>query len=120
MLVFLIRHQTDVMLALSSICAMTTFFVFLTGSLEKGRKVALMIMEIGGMTLLIFEMFSYVYKGDVSELGYWMVRIGNFMTFAMMPVLMGGFAYYLNVLLKNDVGLSVLFRKRIGIYSMMF
>ena len=56
---FLIKHQTDVMLSLSSICAMTAFFVFLTDSLEKGRKAALMILEIGGMILLIFEMFSY-------------------------------------------------------------
>ena len=38
MLDFLIRHQTDVMLSLSSICAITTFFVFLSGSLEKGRR----------------------------------------------------------------------------------
>ena len=82
MLDFLIRHQTDVMLSLSCVCAMTTFLVLLTGSLEKSRKVALMIMEISGMILLIFEMFSYIYRGDMSELAYWMVRIGNFMTFA--------------------------------------
>ncbi len=106
MLDFLIRHQTDIMLALSSVCAMTTFFVFLTDSLEKGRKRALMIMEIGGMILLIFEMFSYIYRGDMSEAGYWMVRIGNFMTFAMMPILMAGFTYYLQDLLKRDVGLK--------------
>ena len=85
MLDFLIRHQTDVMLLLGAICAMTAFFVFLTDSLGKDRKVALMILEIGGMILAIFEMFSYMYRGDMSELGYWMVRVGNFMTFAMMP-----------------------------------
>ena len=106
MLDFLIRHQTDVMLSLSSICAMTAFFVFLTGSLEKGRKVALIILEIGGMILLIFEMFSYIYRGDMSELGYWMVRVGNFMTFAMMPILMIGLTYYIHDILKNDVGLK--------------
>ena len=39
MLDFLMRHQTDVMLALSS---------------------------IGAMILLLFEMFSYIYKGDMS------------------------------------------------------
>ena len=106
MLDFLIRHQTDVMLSLSSICAMTAFFVFLTGSLEKGRKVALIILEIGGMILAIFEMFSYMYRGDMSELGYWMVRVGNFMTFAMMPILMIGLTYYIHDILKNDVGLK--------------
>ena len=119
MLDFLIRHQTDVMLSLSSICAITTFFVFLSGSLEKGRKIALMIMEIGGMILLIFEMFSYIYRGDRSELGYWMVRVGNFMTFAMMPVLMGGFAYYLNDLLKNDVGLKKTPKRLKSIYILV-
>lgn len=106
MLDFLIRHQTDIMLSLSSICAMTAFFVFLTDSLEKGRKAALMILEIGGMILLIFEMFSYIYRGDMSELGYWMVRVGNFMTFAMMPILMGGLTYYIHDILINDVGLK--------------
>jgi len=119
MLDFLMRHQTDVMLALSSICAMTTFFVFLTGSLEKGRKISLMIMEIGGMILLLFEMFSYIYKGDMSELGYWMVRIGNFMTFAMMPVLMGGFAFYLTDLLKNDVGIKEIPKRLKSIYVLV-
>lgn len=119
MLDFLMRHQTDVMLALSSICAMTTFFVFLTDSLEKDRKISLMIIEIGGMILLTFEMFSYVYRGDMSELGYWMVRIGNFMTFAMMPVLMGGFAYYLTVLLRNDVGLKTLPMRLKSIYVLV-
>lgn len=119
MLDFLMRHQTDVMLALSSICAMTTFFVFLSGSLAKGRKIALMIMELGGMILLIFEMFSYIYRGDMSELGYWMVRIGNFMTFAMMPVLMAGFSYYLYDLLKNDVGLKKPPRRLRSIYVLV-
>ena len=106
MLDFLIRHQTDVMLILGGICAMTAFFVFLTDSLGKDRKVALMILEIGGMILAIFEMFSYMYRGDMSELGYWMVRVGNFMTFAMMPILMGGLTYYIHDILKNDVGLK--------------
>ena len=119
MLDYLMRHQTDIMLALSSICAMTTFFVFLTDSLEKGRKAALMIMEIGGTILLTFEMFSYIYRGDVSVLGYWMVRIGNFMTFAMMPVLMGGFTYYLSDLLKNDVGIKVLSKRLKSIYVLV-
>ncbi len=106
MLDFLIKHQTDIMLSLSSVCAITAFFVFLTNSLGKGRKAALIILEIGGMILLIFERFSYIYRGDMSELGYWMVRVGNFMTFAMMPVLMGGLAFYIQDTLKNDVGLK--------------
>ena len=119
MLDFLIRHQTDVMLLLGGICAMTAFFVFLTDSLGKDRKVALMILEIGGMSLAIFEMFSYMYRGDMSELGYWMVRVGNFMTFAMMPILMGGLTYYIQDILKNDVGLKKTPRRLKCIYVLV-
>ena len=78
-----------------------------------------MIMEIGGMILLLFEMCSYIYKGDTSELGYWMVRIGNFMTFAMMPVLMGGFAFYITDLLKNDVGIKEIPKRLKAIYALV-
>ena len=119
MLDFLIRHQTEVMLLLGGICAMTAFFVFLTDSLGKDRKVALMILEIGGMILAIFEMFSYMYRGDMSELGYWMVRVGNFMTFAMMPILMGGLTYYIQDILKNDVGLKKTPRRLKCIYVLV-
>ena len=119
MLDFLIRHQTDVMLLLGGICAMTAFFVFLTDSLGKDRKVALMILEIGGMSLAIFEMFSYMYRGDMSELGYWMVRVGNFMTFAMMPILMGVLTYYIQDILKNDVGLKKTPRRLKCIYVLV-
>ena len=119
MLDFLIRHQTDVMLLLGGICAMTAFFVFLTDSLGKDRKVALMILEIGGMSLAIFEMFSYMYRGDMSELGYWMVRVGNFMTFAMMPILIGGLTYYIQDILKNDVGLKKTPRRLKCIYVLV-
>ena len=119
MLDFLIRHQTDVMLLLGGICAMTAFFVFLTDSLGKDRKVALMILEIGGMILAIFEMFSYMYRGDMSELGYWMVRVGNFMTFAMMPILMGGLTYYIQDILKTDVGLKKTPRRLKCIYVLV-
>ncbi len=119
MLDFIIRHQTDVMLSLSSVCAMTAFLVFLTDSLEKGRKIALIIMEIGGMLLAIFDMFSYIYRGDMSELGYWMVRVGNFMTFAMMPILMGGITFYIHDLLKNDVGLKKTPKRLEAIYILV-
>ncbi len=119
MLDFLIRHQTDVMLALSSICAMTTFFVFLSGSLNRSRKLALMVVETGGMILLVFEMFSYIFRGDMSNLGYYMVRIGNFMTFAMMPVLIAGFTNYLYDLLKNDVGIKIVPKRLKVIYILV-
>ncbi|MCR5399570.1 MAG: diguanylate cyclase, partial [Lachnospiraceae bacterium] len=108
MLQLLTIHQLDIMLALSSICGMTTFFVFLSDSLTRGRKQALMTVEIGGMLLLVSDMLTYIYAGDMSTFGYWMVRVSNYLTFALMPILMCGFTYYIQDLLMNEGGLTII------------
>ncbi|WP_304174186.1 response regulator [Pseudobutyrivibrio ruminis] len=38
-------------------------------------------MQVVSMLLLLFDREAYIYRGDVSELGYWMVRISNFAVF---------------------------------------
>ncbi|MCR5397960.1 MAG: response regulator [Lachnospiraceae bacterium] len=116
MLQLLTIHQLDIMLALSSICGMTTFFVFLSDSLTRGRKQALMTVEIGGMLLLVSDMLTYIYAGDMSTFGYWMVRVSNYLTFALMPILMCGFTYYIQDLLMNEGGLTIIPRRMKAVY----
>ena len=38
-------------------------------------------MEISAMLLLLFDRYSYIFRGDVSRLGYYMVRISNGMVY---------------------------------------
>ncbi|MBQ2314743.1 MAG: HD-GYP domain-containing protein [Treponema sp.] len=40
-----------------------------------------MMMEISASLLLISDRFAYLYRGDMSNLGFWMVRICNFLVY---------------------------------------
>ena len=94
------------MFSLSSICGILSFFALITGSLSRRRKAALMLIEISAMLMLIFDRYAYIYRGDVSELGWWMVRISNFAVFALTLFIICAFNLYLEDLLTHEGGLS--------------
>ena len=81
MLEFVRIHQLNIMLSLSSICAIIALFVFLTRTLPKKRRRALGLLEVSATLLLTSDRFAYLYRGNVSTLGYWMVRVSNFLVF---------------------------------------
>ena len=51
--------------------------VWVSKSLSHRRKALLVSMELGAMFLLVFDRFAYIYRGNISSTGYWMVRISN-------------------------------------------
>lgn len=89
------------MLIMIGICLILSVLAYLTKSLSKKRKAILMAMELGAMFLLIFDRYAYIFRGDISTLGYWMVRISNFMGFSLALILEGGFDMYLIDLYSN-------------------
>lgn len=76
--------QLDLMLILSGISGATALFMALSKSLTKERKLYLMLTELFTVILLLSDRAAYLYRGDESEYGYWIVRISNFMLFAMV------------------------------------
>lgn len=106
MMDFLRSHQLDIMLVLTGVCGITAFFVHLTGTLSKKRKRALMLVEIYATILLISDRFAYIYRGDVSTLGYRMVRISNFLVFFMTLSVVHAINLYMIDLMTNEVGLE--------------
>ena len=78
------KYQLDIMLVLIGICGITAFFVLITGTLSKRRKMALLLVEINSTIMLIAERFAYIYRGDPSPEGYWMVRISNYVVCFMV------------------------------------
>lgn len=92
---FLRQHQLDIMLILSSICAILTLFVFLTGTLPVKRRRALMLMELSAMFLLIFDRYAYIYRGNPSTFAWWMVRISNFIVYFLSVFILHTFTLYL-------------------------
>ncbi|MCR5626910.1 MAG: HD domain-containing protein, partial [Lachnospiraceae bacterium] len=104
MLEVLKAQQLNIMLILCGITGIISLFVVMSKGMSKKRKESLIIIELGSMLLLIFDRYAYIYRGDVSFTGYWMVRISNFMVFFLTIVTVIGFNEYLADLITNEGG----------------
>ena len=102
MLEFFIKHQLDLMLALSIICGTIAIFVIVARALPLSRRITLSFLELSAMTLLYFDRLSYFYNGDISQLGLFMHRFSIFMDYLFTDVIVLAFNLYLIDLYKND------------------
>jgi len=93
--------QLDIMVALIGICALVSLFAAITKAIPKSKKFAMIFLEMAAAFLLLFDRFAYIYRGDVSTLGYWMVRISNFAVYFLSIVLLFAFNLYLVDLFKE-------------------
>ena len=99
---FLRQNQADLMMVLSGVCGVLALFVHLTGSMSKSRKRALILLELSAMILLIADRRAYLYRGDPSTKGWWMVRISNFLVFFMTVAVIYFFNTYLIDLFTHE------------------
>ena len=103
---FLKSIQPDIMLTLSAICGVLALLVFMTNTMSRKRKLALMTVEVSAMLLMIFDRRAYIFRGDTSTLGWWMVRICNFAVFFLTLIVIYGFNLYLIDLFTHEGGLD--------------
>lgn len=99
---FLIARQMDIELILSGICAMLVILSCVTKMLTLRRKVSLILMDIFTMVILLADRMAYAYRGNMSRTGFWMVRINNFLVFALVIGVMLVFNVYLKDLYANE------------------
>ena len=92
---FVSKHQLNIMLFLSGSCAIMTVMTVMTKSLPPNRRRILALLELAAVLLLLFDRFAYLYRGDVSLTGYWVVRISNFMVYYLTLYLMHEVTLYL-------------------------
>ncbi len=98
---FLREIQLSVMLFLSGACGVLILLTSFTKTMSASRRRALVYMQVVSMLLLLFDREAYIYRGDVSELGYWMVRISNFAVFLLSLCGTHSFNLYLIDLYKG-------------------
>ncbi len=99
---FIKEHQLNIMLILCAICATMAILLLLTRFLDKKRKWILFLMELLAALLIGFDRAAYIYKGDISQTGYIMVRVSNFMIFFLTSAIVLGFNLYLIDLLLKE------------------
>ena len=111
MLEFLREYQLNIMLIMIGICGMLVFLVLLTRALPMRRRFILMAMELCATFMLVADRYSYIYRGNTTDLGYWMVRICNFSVYFMTLLIIVIFNEYMKDLCRNEVGLKTLPRR---------
>ena len=87
--------QLDIMLIISGLCLATAIFMTFSKTLDRERKIFLVLSNIFSVLLLVFDRYAYIYRGNTSETGYWMVRISNFIVFIMTLMIDWGFNHYI-------------------------
>ena len=105
---FLKSIQADVMLLLSGICGVMALFAYLTETMSRKRKKALTLLEVSAMILMIADRHAYMSRGDVSTMGWWIVRISNFLVFFLTLVTIYALNLYLIDLFTHEGKLSVI------------
>ena len=99
---FLARHQLNLMLLFSGMCGIIAVFVMFMKAVSKRRRMSLLMVELCSMFLLMADRFAYIYRGNVSALGYWMVRSSNFAVYFLTLMVLFGFNMYLIDLYEID------------------
>lgn len=97
----LMQYQLDFMLILIGIISSLLFYIFFTKEIPGGLHRSLILMASCSLILLIADRESYIFRGNTSVLGFWMVRISNFLVFFMSLLLIYAFNFFLFNLYKD-------------------
>jgi signal transduction histidine kinase/DNA-binding NarL/FixJ family response regulator len=82
------------MMILSSMLCLAAIMSLVVGIKTK-RQFCLFMLETLGCLLLMWDRYAYIYRGDASDMGFWMVRIANFLVYYLSLVLLMFFNGYL-------------------------
>lgn len=116
---FLRANQLDIMLYMSGVCGVLAIMSLLPKFMSRRRRSILALMEVCSMLLLNCDRLAYVYRGDTSDFGGFMVRFTNGMTYfltLLIPLLV---TYFMWDLYRNEGGLEKL-PKRFIICEVLF
>ena len=74
---------------------------------SRKRKTAQLVIALSAVLLLISEILGEVYYGNLSPMGYWMVRICNLLVYLMTLSMIHAFSLYLADVFRTDLNMPV-------------
>ena len=90
----------------TGICVILMIFLLITNSLSIKRKKILFSMVLASMVLALSEQLARAYNGDVSEVAFYVTRIGKFFHYELNLLNIYIFSLYLKDMLKSEGGLK--------------
>ena len=107
MAAFLRANQSYIMYCLSGVCLMVAICACFTRYPSRKRKTAQLVIALSAVLLLISEILGEVYYGNLSPMGYWMVRICNLLVYLMTLSMIHAFSLYLADVFRTDLNMPV-------------
>ena len=101
---YLQSYQLDIMLVLTGILVLLLFFSIAIRNLSNAHRLSFVALIASATLLLLADRYAYIYRGDESELGFWMVRICNFLTYAMTVAVIFFYNYLLKSMISDNIG----------------
>jgi len=106
--------QLFLLLLGGSICILIFFFSTIVNYQSALKKKAILNLEFFTAVLLYSDFFAYVFRGNTSTTGYWVVHISNFLLFFVVYLELIGLQYYLKTCLleahKKDLFRLIIIR----------
>ncbi|MBP5180572.1 MAG: HD domain-containing protein [Clostridiales bacterium] len=106
MLEFIRTYQTYVMLCFSAICLMLAILAGITKTLPRRRKGSLIYIELSASLLVFFDRLSYIYIGNLTGHGLWMMKFSNFNVFLLTILFLHAVNLYIQDLALTEMGLK--------------
>lgn len=119
MIELLKQIQLGVLLFFSGSCGVLVVLTIFTETLSPRRKQALISMETEATFLLLADYFAYIYRGNMTATGYYMVRISNFLVYLLSLFITHSFNLYMMDLCRNEGKLKRL-PKRLIVCEVLF
>ena len=86
-------------------CLIMGLCLYVSRNFEKDKRRMLINIEVTAAVLLGMDAFAWIYRGSQSELGFWMVRISNFLVFICSDLIgLLYHAYVFSYLKKTEDG----------------
>jgi len=104
MLEVLTNTQLNIMLLLSGISLAVAIFMGMSKSLDKERKIFLILTNVFAVLLLNFDRAAYIYRGRTDNFSFGMVRVSNFMVFALVLMISWAFNQYIKDIYVDETG----------------
>ena len=94
-------------------CVITAIIVLVTSRSERKGAKALFGLLLTNAVLNNAEALAYLFGGDTSELGYYLVRVSNFLIFFCNYVMLLFFLAYLCRTIEKNSGIKIVFARRV-------
>ncbi len=85
----------------SILCLIAALCTFLNGFGQKQQRKIMTLMQLCAAALLISDTLAWIYRGNGTSVGYYMVRISNAAVFILSFVILGLFTHYVYSCIKN-------------------